>query len=182
MYAEQFELIKSLDASRPTTFASCRHGNDRCQDLPDICSWNVYPRWYEEREPIAYLNDLIARFEPRGMAGKPMIVSETGAGALPGYRDPIRRAKWSEERQATILTELVHAYADHPRVTGLYIWQFCDVRVDESWATSRPRCMNNKGVVDEYRRPKLGYDAVRAAFGHKLGRVDARLRPRAIRT
>lgn len=178
MYAEQFALIRELDPSRPTTYASCRHSNDRCQDLPDICSWNVYPRWYLERDPVAFLDEIVARFGPLGMAGKPLIVSETGAGALPGYRDPIRRAKWSEERQAEILTELVRAYAGHPRVCGLFVWQFCDVRVDESWAPARPRCMNNKGVVDEYRRPKLGYDAVKAAFADASSRLAPALRPR----
>jgi beta-glucuronidase len=164
MYAEQFELIKRLDASRPTTFASCRHGSDICQDLPDICSWNVYPRWYSDEVPLEVIEALVARYDSKGMAGKPLIVSETGAGALPGYRDPIRRAKWSEERQADILEELTSAYAEHPRLCGLFIWQFCDVRVDESWAMGRPRTMNNKGVVDEYRRPKLAYETIKARF------------------
>jgi hypothetical protein len=42
--------------------------------------------------------------------------------------------------------------------------QFCDVRVDESWAMHRPRTMNNKGVVSEYRKPKLAYEVVRRHF------------------
>ena len=46
----------------------------------------------------------------------------------------------------------------------MIVWQFADVRVDESWFSSRPRCMNNKGLVDEYRRPKLAYAAVREVF------------------
>ncbi|HEY3234759.1 MAG TPA: glycoside hydrolase family 2 TIM barrel-domain containing protein [Polyangiaceae bacterium] len=164
MYAEQFAFIKSLDRSRPTTFASCRHQNDICQDLPDIAGWNLYPRWYDNVDPLASLEELIHRFEPKGMARKPLIVSETGAGALPGYLDPIRRAKWSEERQADILNEMIRAYGRHPRLSGLFIWQFCDVRVDEARAIGRPRCMNNKGVVDEHRRPKLAYPLVQELF------------------
>jgi beta-glucuronidase len=31
----------------------------------------------------------------------------------------------------------------------------------------RPRGFNNKGVVDEYRRPKLAYEVVRHRF-HKI--------------
>lgn len=33
-----------------------------------------------------------------------------------------------------------------------------------SWAISRLRTMNNKGIVDERRRPKLAFDIVRACF------------------
>jgi beta-glucuronidase len=29
----------------------------------------------------------------------------------------------------------------------------------------RPRGFNNKGIVDEYRRPKQGYAVVKARFG-----------------
>jgi beta-glucuronidase len=110
------------------------------------------------------------------MAGKPLIVSETGAGALPGYRDPIRRAKWSEERQSDILGELISTYAFHSRNSGLFLWQFCDVRVDEAWAIQRPRSMNNKGVVDEQRRPKLAFDTVKQAFARKTAELPTGLR------
>ncbi len=47
---------------------------------------------------------------------------------------------------------------------GVYIWQFCDVRVSEEWFGTRPRTMNNKGIVDEYRRRKLAYDVVKRIF------------------
>lgn len=48
--------------------------------------------------------------------------------------------------------------------SGVYIWQFCDVRVSDEWFAGRPRTMNNKGVVDEYRRHKLSYDVVKRIF------------------
>lgn len=56
------------------------------------------------------------------------------------------------------------AVLSHPDVTGIFIWQFADVRVDEAWAYSRPRTYNNKGIVDEYRRPKLAYQTVKELF------------------
>jgi beta-glucuronidase len=165
MYHEQIDQLRALDHSRPVTFASNRYTTDRCQGMVDICSWNVYSRWYWDLDPKEDLNDLIARMEPVGMAGRPLIISEFGAGALPGYHDPVRRAKWSEERQAEILDELLATYLDHPRISGLFIWQYCDVRVDETLAPGRPRCMNNKGVVDEHRRPKRAYEVVKQHFG-----------------
>lgn len=47
---------------------------------------------------------------------------------------------------------------------GVYIWQFCDIRISEEWWGGRPRTMNNKGVFDEYRRPKLCAAVVREMF------------------
>lgn len=84
--------------------------------------------------------------------------------------DPIRRGKWSEERQCELLEELLADYCANPRVEGLFIWQFCDIRVDESWAMQRPRTMNNKGILDEYRRPKLSFDVVRRHFTQWLAK------------
>ena len=47
---------------------------------------------------------------------------------------------------------------------GLFLWQFADVRVAEEWAPSRPRTFNNKGILDEYRRPKMAFRVVRELF------------------
>lgn len=100
-----------------------------------------------------------------------MIISEIGAAGLTGYHDPVRRAKWSEDRQADILDEQLGCVLNHPRVGGVFVWQFCDVRVDESWFYSRVRCMNNKGAVNEYRRPKLVVEVIKRRFAAKKGRV-----------
>lgn len=167
MYEEQFALIKRLDPSRPHTFASCRHANDICQDLPDVIAWNLYPRWYHPCSPQEYLDEILGRYGAQ-IGDKPFIMSECGAGGIPGVRDPVRRAKWSEDRQADILVELVECYAWHPRLTGLFLWQFCDVRVDDSWAMARPNAVNDKGIVDGWRRPKLAYPLIRDLFRKRL--------------
>ena len=164
LYAWNLAQLRELDPTRPVTFASCRHFTDICLDLVDIVSWNIYPGWYLQESPADFLARLLQWPDDHGGAEKPVIISEIGAGAIPGYHDPFRRAKWSEERQADILTDQLRAVLDNERITGVYVWQFADVPVDESWAFSRPRTMNNKGVVDEFRRPKLGYQAVKAVF------------------
>ena len=48
----------------------------------------------------------------------------------------------------------------------VFIWQFADCRVteEEGWFASRARCHNNKGVVDEYRRPKMAYHVVKELY------------------
>ncbi len=164
LYEKNLNQLRSLDPTRPVSFASCRLFNDICLDLADVVSFNIYPAWYIN-EPVAdYLARLIAWMEENGAKGKPVLITEIGAGAIPGYHDAFRRAKWSEERQADILEEQLQAVLDNERISGVYIWQFADVKVSEEWAMRRPRTMNNKGVVDEYRRPKLSYLIVKQQF------------------
>lgn len=88
----------------------------------------------------------------------------SGAGAIYGYRTPAH-VKWSEEYQAETLEEQITGVLAQPGCSGVYLWQFCDVRVCGSWFATRPRTMNNKGIVDEYRRPKLSYEVVKRLFG-----------------
>ncbi len=164
MYRTQFEQIKSLDTTRPTTFATCRHFKDICLDLPDVVSFNMYSGWYQDISVLERHNQEMDWIAAAGGAGKPVIVSEFGGGAIYGFRDRTR-AKWSEERQADIIRENLEVYRDDPRVTGTFIWQFADCRVtEEEWFAARPKSHNNKGVVDEYRRPKLAYDVVKEMF------------------
>lgn len=164
MYRKQFEQIKKLDVSRPTTFATCRHFTDICLDLPDIVSFNIYSGWYKD-DPIKEQHEKEMEWiQNAGGAGKPVIVSEFGAAAMYGYRDR-GRCKWSEERQADIIKENLLVYREDKRLTGAFIWQFADCRVtEEEWFSTRVRCHNNKGVVDEYRRPKEAFDVVKEIF------------------
>lgn len=175
-YQELFALMRKLDKSRPVVSASCRRGAawripgdtrpealpDLCHDLEDIVCHNIYPGWYTEASTAEVVDALWQAVQDCGGAGKPLIISEIGAGALYGYRDPAR-SKWSEERQQDILLEQVNALITHPHVAGFFLWQFCDCRITEegSQFRDRPRTMNNKGLVDEYRRPKLAFSALK---------------------
>jgi beta-glucuronidase len=173
LYKEQFDQLRSLDTSRPLTFASCRHAGDRCQGMVDIAGWNIYPQWYHNTPVLTTVDTLIAQREQEGMKGKPLILSEFGAGGIPGYHDPVRRAKWSEERQCDILDAQLSVILTHPRVTGAFVWQFCDVRVAEELAMARPRSINDKGAVDDFRRPKLVVETIKRHFAAKAAALRA---------
>lgn len=163
-YRAQFEIIRSLDKTRPTSFASCKFKTDLCFGLPDVVSYNIYPKWYHDTPVKEYLNDLYTwvQDETDGRR-KPFLVTEIGAGGLYGYRTPYA-SKWSEEYQQKALEEQLTGVLSHPACSGVYIWQFSDIRISEEWWGTRPRTMNNKGVVDEYRRPKLCYETVKRIF------------------
>lgn len=163
-YEKQFRLIKELDSSRPHSFASCKLKSDICFGLPDVVSYNIYPLWYHDTPVEEHLDDLYQwiQKETEG-AGKPFLITEIGAGAIYGYRNPYK-SKWTEEYQAEALEKQIEGVLAYEDCCGVYIWQFCDVRISEECFGARPRTMNNKGVVDEYRRRKLSYDVVKRIF------------------
>lgn len=163
-YEKQFDLIRKMDDTRPCTFASCKFFQDICFDLPDVISCNLYPGWYVDKPVKDYLDEVYGWIEEDGKGkGKPFIVSEIGAGGLYGCHNAYH-GKWTEEYQAEALTEQVTECLEFPECLGVYIWQFCDVRVSREWFAGRPREMNNKGIVDEYRRPKAAYERVAEIF------------------
>ncbi|MGP3778612.1 glycoside hydrolase family 2 protein [Halanaerobium saccharolyticum] len=177
IYKKQFEQIKKMDQSRPLTFATREHFKDICLDLVDIVSLNIYSGWYDwfSDDPAEYYQREKKWIDKNGGADKPIIISEFGAGAIYNFREP-SRVKWTEERQQDLLDELLSYYLDQDEIVGTLIWQFADCRVSEdgipgepgtagnAWFHTRPRSKNNKGIVDEYRRPKLAYQTVKRIF------------------
>ena len=57
-YEKQFAIIRALDRTRPCSFASCKFKTDISFGLPDVVSYNIYPKWYHDTPVEAYLNDL----------------------------------------------------------------------------------------------------------------------------
>lgn len=158
-----YELLRSLDPSRPVTAALLdRKGSLVCGDS-DVLSLNLYPLWYHPADPAEHVKAMTDWAAGEGAADMPVIISEIGAGAIYGYHDP-GAMKWTEERQAEILVRQIDGVLSCDACSGIFLWQFADCRVDESWFDKRPKSINNKGVVDEYRRPKLSYAAVRERF------------------
>lgn len=162
-YAEQFAQLRSLDKTRLLTTASCRHFNDLTFGMVDVVSLNIYPKWYSNSTPTAFFEKCKEYLEQSGGAGKPILISECGAGAVYGYRG-FSEVKWTEDYQAKLLAELIEAFTTRADVSGIILWQYADCRVDEEWFASRPKTQNNKGIVDMYRRPKMGYYTVRDLF------------------
>lgn len=175
-YQKQLSQLRSMDQSRPLTFATCRfthdghgesfHLDDICMDLPDVASFNIYPLWYFDCSVPRFLEQIHAALGQTPAAGKPFLISEVGAGAEYGcHANP--EEKWSEEYQAAALEQQLTAVLQDLECCGVYIWQYADVRVSQEWFARRPRSYNNKGILDEYRRPKLAYGQVKKLFTEK---------------
>jgi beta-glucuronidase len=165
LYKQQLKQIRSMDSSRPLTFASHHRDKELCFDLVDIVSVNLYPGWYGDEDPGELCDQARGWADAAGGAGKPMIMSEFGGDGYYGHRDP-SRVRGTEERHADIIEANLAAYTSRPFISGMLIWQFCDCRVTEGtgWLLTRAMTQNSKGIVDRYRRPKLAYSVVKAYF------------------
>ncbi|AEI42750.1 Beta-galactosidase [Paenibacillus mucilaginosus KNP414] len=169
IYRTQLEQIRTMDSSRPLSFASHHRDRELCFDLADIVSFNLYPLWYEEEDPLELVKEARRWADEAGGLEKPMIMSEFGADGYYGYRDP-SRVKGTEERHADIIERNLEAYTSVPFLSGMLIWQFCDCKVTEGtgWLLTRAGTQNSKGIVDRYRRPKLAYAVVKKYYAGQL--------------
>lgn len=156
------DLIHHEDDTRPTTFASCARDEDKCQDIPDVVSINTYPSWYYSNTNAYFsqddLNgeiDFMLKFVNGNFPGKPVIISEIGATAIPGGYEPVRG---SEQYQAQLDTEAMRRTWTDERLSGIALWQFCDNRTKNiTGGPFAPLGFNTKGVVDAYRHPKYAW-------------------------
>ena len=142
------------DFTRPATFATNRPLKDICFDHEDIVSMNVYPAWYGPEYPQdipAELDKYIAlKF------GKPVLITEIGAAAIYGDHSG---TPWSEEYQSEYITQVIETVKKNPDCSGVMLWLYCNANtyIAPVRARFRPRGFNNKGLLDEYRRPKLAW-------------------------
>lgn len=156
--------LRENGGNRLITFASNVIEWDVCLDLVDVVSVNKYIGWYGEdvsgwKKFIPWLR---TRLEEAGVPDKPIILSEYGAAGVYGYTS-FDANKWTEEYQASLLREVSELCANEPGIVGTYVWQFCDIRSENE--LNRARGYNNKGLVNEYRRPKLAYYAMKEFYG-----------------
>jgi beta-glucuronidase len=161
------KTIRALDSSWLLTYATMMPLEDICFSLVDVVSVNKYFGWYvgENADWKTFLRDFYRKLDNEGCGDKPVIISEFGAGAIPGVRN-FDAPKWSEDFQAEYLDYTLKLFLADPRIAGIYIWQYCDIRV--GWdSLGRSRGFNNKGIVDEYRRPKLAYKTVKACYNNQ---------------
>jgi len=171
-YMALIKLFRELDPHRLLTYASCRELKDLFLEHIDVIAFNSYPGWYphnpdDERplgEIVPHIHYLMKGLKERGLDDKPYIISEIGAGAIYGWRDPVC-SHWSEEYQQEYLRIVCQEVVDNDDIAGVALWQFCDIRTYRGgYALGRPRCFNDKGTVDEFRRPKLSYNTVKEIF------------------
>ncbi len=159
-----YKLLKSLDSSRLITYATDRAEKDICLKYCDFISINKYFGWYGGGTDAwkGFFDELKVWFKKQGVKEKAVVMSEFGGAALYGNHT-FDNIKWSEEYQANLLSESMDAFIESGMVCGTYVWHFADARTIRP-VTDRARGFNNKGILNEYRKPKASYFAVQEKY------------------
>lgn len=156
--------FRKMDPSRLVTFASNHPTNDLCYDHVDVVSINIYPGWYDGfMVDVDEMATTAIKAAIRLSRGKPMILSEFGAAGINGVRSMETR-KWTENYQAELLRKMIDLARNGGRISGVAVWQYCDVRTSRDRFLTRVREYNNKGIVTEWREPKMAFYAVQECF------------------
>lgn len=160
-----YPFLKENGGNRLVTFATNRPYKDICFEHCDILCLNWYAGWYyskREEWPEA-IEKFRVRREELGLSHKPVIYSEFGGAGIYGHHtfDDLRG---TEEYQATMLDQCLRTFHESPIVAGFYVWQFSDMRTCREMGLDRARSYNNKGILNEYRKPKMAYHAVKKAY------------------
>jgi beta-glucuronidase len=149
---------KRLDPSRLVSAACLINRErftieDRLSDHLDIIGLNQYFGWYEP--DFSGLDRLLANSNP----GKPVIVSETGADAVPGHRGA-GRVLFTEDWQAQFMREQLSRIEKAPFIRGIAVWLLYDFRTERR-QTGFQKGFNRKGLIaaDKSTR-KLAFDVM----------------------
>lgn len=150
-FIEQLMLYaKKLDPSRIVTYVSSRMLSDWLRRKSDLPSLNIYFGWYlfSERN-LNMVLDLIHQTAPN----QPLLITEFGAGAKLGFHSD-SYLKFSEEKQASIISESILTFNSKDYIAGWIIWIYRDFR---SPMRTNPyqQGFNRKGIVSEKNEPKL---------------------------
>lgn len=159
-FARLFAHARALDPTRPLLLVSWRGAAEESYVHADVLGLNRYAGWYSEQGELgraverlyAELHDIHARF------GKPVMLTEFGAEAIPGmHADP--PVMFSEEYQAALIEAYLEVSEALPFIIGEHIWNFADFRANQH--TTRVGGLNHKGVFTRDRRPKLSVHMLR---------------------
>ncbi|CAN1548798.1 LacZ Beta-galactosidase/beta-glucuronidase [Rhabdaerophilaceae bacterium] len=167
--ADLAATAKRLDPSRLTSAACLINRErftieDRLADHLDVIGLNEYFGWYES--DFSGLETLLANSNP----DKPVIISETGADAVSGYRGA-GRILFTEDWQAEFYREQVRLISATPYIAGLSVWLLYDFRTERR-QTGFQRGFNRKGLIcADKSTKKLAFEALADCY-RSLSRLE----------
>ena len=174
-------LIETIRAERSghlVTFACSICMTDICNEKTDIVAFNTYPGGIPLKpgtpEQLAEkvrkdFTDIVAHFRKQ-YPDKPIMVSESGVGAVYGCHDPNASVS-TEECQEEYLRDILETLWANPDVVGYSIWQMNDGRTRERFCDKSVSAFfggSVAGVFDQMRRPKMSAKTVQSFFTDKI--------------
>lgn len=154
---------RRLDGTRPVAFAGAQGGPEEWLGLGDVVCVNRYYGWYTQAGRLDEAARLLGE-ELDGLHrrfGKPVVLTEFGADALPGAH-AAPPEMWTEEYQVELLRRYLDVAAERPFVAGTHVWCFADFKTGQG--TMRAVAMNHKGVFTRDRRPKMAAHFLRSRW------------------
>jgi beta-glucuronidase len=171
---EVLEFAQGIDSTHFVTLVKGGASLDRAFELSDLytTNWDEYDWYGDPTIPDSTLaKSRIERLAAihREFPDHPIILSEVGgAGAQAGWHN-WGNVKWSEEFQAINTAESFKFSLYTEWMSGGFVWQFCDTRSAPTRILSaRLRGWNVKGIVDNYRNPKMSYYKLQGLFKEYL--------------
>ena len=149
--------------------------DDPLGEIVDVVGYNEYFGWYYSAAFAAnlpaseadirrvMLNDIMPRLRFSNTYGKPMVISEFGAGARAGFRSP-EALLWSEEYQAKVYEAQLDMLRHSPLVQGMSPWVLKDFRAALRPLNGIQDFYNRKGLVDEQGNRKLAFEVLRQFY------------------
>jgi beta-glucuronidase len=148
--------------------------DDRLGDRLDVVGWNEYIGWYYsavlarangwvERDVREIVLDGMPCFRVDVPSGKPLVVSEFGAGAKQGRRGGSLDL-WTEDYQARVYRQQLAMLGHAVALRGLSPWILVDFRTPLRWLPGVQDGWNRKGLVSEIGERKLAFEVLREAY------------------
>jgi beta-glucuronidase len=148
--------------------------HDPLGEILDVIGYNEYFGWYYAPGfaqtlglPLGYMRETILEMLPdiriRNNFGKPIIISEFGAGSKRGLRSEDATI-WSEDYQALVYAAQVKMIGSNSMIKGLTPWILKDFRSHYRTLPDVQDFYNRKGLVDEQGQKKKAFDVLRRFY------------------
>lgn len=143
-YAACADLARKADPTRFRTWADDMKLNGACYEHATLISFNDYPGWYDHSgnasAPTYYWNQFAAAVQQgtthsgSATVGKPMLISETGAGGIFEWDHNTTVVKWALNYQSEVIGNDVDVALANDFISGIALWHFYDFKVDNCGA------------------------------------------------
>lgn len=168
-HAAMADNVRALDPTRLISAALLveRKGNDiyladPLVDKLDVLAVNTYAGWYGD-DPLSALPGLHWNVP----ADRPLILSEFGADALAGYRDPTATHKFSEDYQAQYYRQTLKMADRIPTLNGMSPWILKDFQSPRREHPIYQNGWNRKGLLSETGVRKQAFDVLATYYQDK---------------
>lgn len=179
-FQELAEKIKQLDNTRLISYACFYDNIGSIVDLVDILGINEYWGWYDcldnEKSDentsntkasidLKILSRKLGQFNKE--YSKPIIFTEFGADAVPGYLSSSREL-WSEDYQADLIRETFSIILENKQVCGAFPFCFSDYRDPSKYINEYWNGMNYKGILTYQRHKKKAFYTLKEIYSNVI--------------